>query len=78
MLILTRKTGEGINIGNDIRITLLEIKGNAVRIGVEAPREVAVHRTEIYELIVAENRQAATAPGDLAEVMTYFKEGEIP
>lgn len=47
MLILTRKQGESITIGNDIKVTILEVKGKYVRVGVEAPRDLAVHRQEI-------------------------------
>ena len=59
MLVLTRKLGEGIIIGDDIKITIVEMKGGNVRIGIEAPREKKVHRQEIYERIVQENRDAA-------------------
>jgi carbon storage regulator len=55
MLILTRKLGEQIAIGDDIRITLLDIKGKHVRIGIEAPVGVSVHRGEVYQLIQEEN-----------------------
>jgi carbon storage regulator len=51
MLILTRKLGESITIGKDIKITILDIKGKYVRVGVEAPRNVAVHREEISQLV---------------------------
>lgn len=51
MLILTRRIAETINIGDDITVTVLGIKGNQVRLGVEAPRDVPVHREEIYEKI---------------------------
>lgn len=51
MLVLTRRGGEALMIGDDITITVLGVKGNQVRVGVSAPREVAVHRKEIYERI---------------------------
>ncbi len=51
MLILTRRVGETLMIGDDVKVTVLEVKGNQVRIGVDAPREVAVHREEIYDRI---------------------------
>ena len=51
MLILTRKVGEALMIGDKISVTVLEVRGNQVRIGVEAPRNIAVHRQEIYNRI---------------------------
>jgi len=59
MLILTRRVGETVMIGNDITVTVLGVKGNQVRVGVNAPKEVAVHREEIYERIKREEQQAA-------------------
>jgi len=51
MLILTRKVGESVLVGNDISITILSVRGNQVKLGVEAPKEVSVHREEIYQRI---------------------------
>lgn len=58
MLVLTRKTGEGIIIGDDIKITVVELKGGGVRIGIDAPREMKVHRQEVYDRIKQENKEA--------------------
>jgi carbon storage regulator len=55
MLILTRRIGESVMIGDKVTVTVLGVKGNQVRLGVNAPRDVAVHREEIYERIKTEN-----------------------
>ncbi len=59
MLILTRKLGEKITIGDNITITLLEVKGSQVKLGIKAPEGVSVHRQEIYDRIREENLRSA-------------------
>jgi carbon storage regulator len=63
MLILTRRVGETVMIGNDVTVTVLGVKGNQVRIGINAPKNVAVHREEIYERIKRE-QQGGDSHGD--------------
>jgi len=58
MLLLTRKLGENIRIGDDVKITIVEVKGNHVKLGIDAPPNIKVHREEIYERIQEENRRA--------------------
>ncbi|HIJ78456.1 MAG: carbon storage regulator CsrA [Desulfobulbaceae bacterium] len=75
MLILARKIGEAIAIGDDTIIRVLEIKGGQVKIGVEAPAEIAVHREEIYLKILEENKRAAhEAPADLSALTSALTE----
>ncbi|MBI92944.1 MAG: carbon storage regulator [Gemmatimonadaceae bacterium] len=64
MLVLTRKAGESIVIGSQIRITVLEMQGRQIRLGIEAPSEIPVHRGEVYERIKEENEQAVMAGAD--------------
>lgn len=61
MLVLTRKENESIMIGNEIEVKVLDLKDNQVKIGIMAPRSVAVHRREVYLAIQAENAQAASS-----------------
>ena len=67
MLVLTRKPGEKIFIGDNISLTVVEVKGDSVRIAVEAPRDVKIYRGEIYEAIIAENKAAVIA-GDMKQL----------
>lgn len=61
MLILTRRVGETVMIGDDVTVTVLGVKGNQVRLGVNAPRDVAVHRQEIYDRIRDEDTETETS-----------------
>lgn len=60
MLVLTRKLGENIRIGDSVKITVLEVRSGQVKLGIEAPPEIKVHREEIYARIQEENRRAQT------------------
>ncbi|MAC70794.1 MAG: carbon storage regulator [Gammaproteobacteria bacterium] len=64
MLILTRRLGETLMVGDDVTVTVLGVKGNQVRIGVNAPKEVAVHREEIYQRIQKEKGGDAQGKGE--------------
>ncbi|MBU0500058.1 MAG: carbon storage regulator CsrA [Gammaproteobacteria bacterium] len=64
MLILTRRVGETLMVGDDVTVTVLGVKGNQVRIGINAPKDVSVHREEIYERIKAEQAAAAESSGE--------------
>ena len=64
MLILTRRVGETVMIGDEVTITVLGVKGNQVRIGINAPKHVAVHREEIYERIKREQRANGNGNGN--------------
>ncbi|MEE8398753.1 MAG: carbon storage regulator CsrA [Desulfobacterales bacterium] len=73
MLIITRKLGERIMIGDDIVVTLLEIKGSQARIGIEAPRDISIHRQEIFDRIRQENLNASRIHDeDLTQAATLW------
>ncbi len=61
MLILTRKPGESLYIGDDVKVTIVEIKGNQIRVGIDAPADLRIYREEIYKQILEENKNAAEA-----------------
>ena len=73
MLILTRKSGESITIGDDVKVTVVEVKGKQVRIGIDAPRSYTIHREEVYISIQEEIRRAAKeSPLSLAGLKHLF------
>ena len=72
MLALSRKTNESIMLGNDIEITVLEVKGDQVKIGIRAPKTVAIFRKEIYTQIEEENKQAVAQTADRAALEQLF------
>ena len=73
MLVLSRQRDETIMIGDDIEVTVVDIRGDKVRLGITAPREISVHRKEVYEAIRRENRAAAQVkPEDLSGI------GKVP
>lgn len=65
MLILSRKPGESLVIGPNIHVKILEVKGDVVKIGIEAPKELPVHRREVHEAILKENQAAARVDRDI-------------
>jgi carbon storage regulator len=74
MLVLTRRVGESINIGNEIKVTIINFEGGQVRLGIEAPQEVIIHREEIYNKILEQNREAAqTSKLDLETIAKDWK-----
>jgi len=74
MLVLTRKSGEGIRIGEDIRVVIVDAKEGSVKLGIAAPEEVPIHRDEIYERIKQENIIAAKASsGDFDKITSIWK-----
>jgi carbon storage regulator len=70
MLVLSRKKGEGLRIGNNITITIVEVRGDKVRIGIDAPRDVAVHRNEVAEAIA----KALLADGEVTRNVSAHSE----
>lgn len=71
MLVLTRKVGEAIILDDQIEITVLEVKGEQIKLGIQAPKEVEVHRKEVYNSIQNENRKAMVTNKNLDK---YFKQ----
>ena len=76
MLILTRRVGESIVVGDDIVLTVFEVRGDAVRIGIDAPRSVRVNRKEVYEEIQRSNEQAVSTSDDALDALRSAIEAE--
>jgi carbon storage regulator len=70
MLVLTRRAGESVMIGDDVVITVLEARGDVIRLGIQAPRDVQVHREEVYKELQAANREAASPTEDAVRALT--------
>lgn len=79
MLVLSRQRDETIMIGDDVEITVVDIRGDKVRLGITAPRSIQVHRKEVYDAIKRENQQAAKlSPGDVSDVVDQKKTPGAP
>lgn len=74
MLVLTRKSGEALRIGPDIEVRIVQVTGGQVRIAIDAPTHVAIHREEVYERIAANNRQAALEAPCASDVESVLQE----
>lgn len=73
MLVLSRKKGETIIVGDDIEISIVDIQGDVIRVGINAPRTISIYRKEIYEEIKAENLKAIEKPDGLQERLEKIK-----
>jgi carbon storage regulator len=70
MLVLTRRAGESVMIGNNVIITVLEARGDVIRLGIQAPRDVQVHREEVFRELQSANREAASPTDAAVRVVT--------
>jgi len=70
MLVLSRRTGESVVIGDNVTVTVLEVRGDVVRIGIDAPRSVAVHRAELLEQLESANKEAASPSDDAVQTLS--------
>ncbi|MEC3882774.1 carbon storage regulator CsrA [Halobacillus sp. HZG1] len=73
MLVLNRKEGETVRVGDDITITVVGLEGGQVKLGIEAPKSVGIHRQEVYVAIEKENEEAANVSGDLLNLLKNAK-----
>lgn len=75
MLVLTRKTGESIQIGDDITIKIVAVEGDQIKLGIDAPKNVDIHRSEIYQQIIEANQQASLNK-DIKDFIKILKESK--
>ena len=73
MLVLTRRANQSIMIGADVVVTVLEVRGDQVRIGIDAPRSISVHREEVFRELEAANREAASTASGALEGLTALR-----
>ena len=73
MLVFTRKSGQSLMIGDEVEVKILSFSGDQVRIGISAPRQIAVHRSEIYELIIRQNRLAGQSGVPSEELISSLR-----
>jgi carbon storage regulator len=78
VLVLTRRPGESIMIGDDIVVTVLDVRGDVVRVGIKAPRSVQVHREEVYLELQKANREAASPSESAVEALSELLKGGHP
>lgn len=78
MLVLTRRAGESVMIGSDVVVRVLEIRGDVVRVGVDAPRDVQVHREEVFHAVRAANLEAASAAAPSPAVLAGLRRRPVP
>lgn len=78
MLVLTRRSGESIVIGDEVRVVVLDVRGDTVRLGIDAPRSVQVHRAEVYAEVQAANAAAVTGADDLGSVASRLRQVARP
>ncbi len=73
VLVLTRKRNQSIIIGDEVEITIIEVRGDQVRLGISAPRRVSVHRREVYDEIQQANQEATASRGQLAGILSLVR-----
>ena len=78
MLVLSRRPNQSINIGDDVVVTVLEVRGDQVRLGIPAPRSVAVHREEVYRAVTEANRAAALPKDAALDALGEYSARRVP